>query len=140
MYKILNCMVGSKHPVFDYLDVMSHRACNLYNAALFRERQMMNSHNKEDSELKELQKEVIAEVEYALPLMHQKRIFPPLGVLNCGFLNADCMSLLAHIRENVLKHVVHGISAYFNALKSYKKDTSSFTGRPQLPKYKHKTR
>lgn len=146
MYKVLNCIIRRNHQLFDYLDDMSHRACNLYNAALFRERQMMTSSNKDDSELKDLQREVIREVEYALPLMHQKRKVPPSGVLNYYFLNDVMrlnhnpyyMSLPAHVRENVLKHVVHDISSYFDALKSYKKDASSFTGRPQLPRYKHK--
>lgn len=146
MYKVLNCIIRRNHQLYDYLDVMSHNACNLYNAALFRERQMMTSRDKERSELQELQREVIKEVEYALPLMHQKRKVPPSGVLNYAFLNdvmhinlnADYMAMTAHARENVLKHVVHDISSYFDALKSYKKDASSFTGRPRLPRYKHK--
>ncbi len=146
MYKVLNCIIRRNHQLYDYLDVMSHNACNLYNAALFRERQMMTSSNKDDSELKDLQREVIKEVEYALPLMHQKRKVPPSGVLNYYFLNdvmrlnqnPDYMVLPAHVRENVLKLVVHDISSCFDALKSYKKDSSSFTGRPQLPRYKHK--
>ncbi len=146
MYKTLNCIVRKGQPLFEYLDVMSHRACNLYNAALFRERQIMTSRNKETSELKNHQIEVIQEVEYALPLMHKKRTIPSSGVLNYGFLNdvmrlnlnPDYMILPAHTRENVLKHVVHDISAYFDALKAYKKNTSSFTGKPQLPHYKHK--
>ena len=112
MYKVLNCIIRRNHQLYDYLDVMSHNACNLYNAALFRERQMMTSRDKERSELQELQREVIKEVEYALPLMHQKRKVPPSGVLNYAFLNdvmhinlnADYMAMTAHARENVVNY------------------------------------
>lgn len=146
MYKVLNCIVKKGQPLYDYLDVFSHRANNLYNAALFRERQMMTSRNKEESELSLLQKEIIQEVDYAMSLMKKKRTISSSGVLNYGFLydvmkynqNPDYLALPAHTREYVLKQVVHDISAYFDALKSYKANPSSFTGRPQLPHYKHK--
>ncbi len=86
MYKVLNCIIRRNHPLFEYLDTFSSRANNLYNAALFRERQMMTSRNKDDSELNDLPKEVIQEVEYALSLMRKQRTIPQSGVLNYGFL------------------------------------------------------
>lgn len=146
MYRVMNCIINRNNLVYDYLDSMAHRANNLYNAALFRERQMMTSRNKDASMLNELQKEVIAEVEYAMPLMHRQRKVPASGVLNYGFLydvmklncNPDYMALPAHTREYVIKQVVHDISAYFNAFKAYKANPSAFTGKPGLPHYKHK--
>ena len=39
----------------------------------------------------------------------------------------------------MLKQLDDAWTSFFEALEAYKQDPSKFTGRPRLPKYKHKT-
>ncbi len=48
-------------------------------------------------------------------------------------------ALPAKVAQWVLKGLVNNWTAFREAQKSYREDPSSFTGRPCLPKYKHKT-
>jgi putative transposase len=46
--------------------------------------------------------------------------------------------LPAKVSQQVLMQLDHDWTAFFEALKAYKKDPSKFLGRPRLPKYKDK--
>jgi putative transposase len=48
-------------------------------------------------------------------------------------------ALPAKVSQQVLKLLDNNWKAFFEALKAYQDDPSTFTGRPRLPKYKHKT-
>ena len=48
MYHSFNIAVKSDEPSFPYFDHAAHCANNLYNAALFRQRQLMTSARKEE--------------------------------------------------------------------------------------------
>ena len=48
-------------------------------------------------------------------------------------------ALPAKVAQWVLKGLVNNWKAFHEARESYQCDPSKFTGRPQLPKYKHKT-
>ena len=43
------------------------------------------------------------------------------------------------VSQWVLKGLHHNWLSFFESLKAYREDPSKFTGRPKLPKYKHKT-
>jgi IS605 OrfB family transposase len=48
-------------------------------------------------------------------------------------------ALPAKVAQQVLKQLDEAWTDYFKACQAYKEDPSKFTGRPKLPKYKHKT-
>lgn len=50
----------------------------------------------------------------------------------------DYKKLPAKISQLVIKQVSNTFKFYFKAIKSYSRDSSKFTGKPKLPKYKHK--
>jgi putative transposase len=48
-------------------------------------------------------------------------------------------ALPARVAQKVLDQLDKNWKSFFEARKSYRQDPSKFTGRPKLPKYKHKT-
>ena len=151
MYHSKNILVSRKDPLFAWCDDIAHKANNLYNAALFRERQMMSVARKTDiHDLTDNELEVMSEFEwmnYYLPDDRRKSA-PPSGALCYTLLdcmmkltkNPDyfCEGLPRQTAQQILKAAVQNIHSFFEALKRYSKNPDGFTGRPALPKYKHK--
>ena len=151
MYCSMNVMVNG-NDVFDWCDVCGHKANNLYNAALFRIRQCMTSRTKTFDQLTDNEREVMNEIELmnqALIARNKKiRSIPESGCLSYTFLddlmkytrNPDynCPDLPKQTAQQVLKHAVRDMTSFFEAMKTYKEDSSLFTGKPELPHYKHK--
>ena len=151
MYHSMNINVKNG-PIFDWCDELAHKANNLYNAALFRERQVMTSRKKTDAQLTDNEKEVLREIEVMnerlLSRNKKPRKISRTGYLSYEFLddlmklneNPDyiCDTLPAHVTQHVLKHAAGDIRSFFGAMKQYKQDPSLFTGKPELPHYKHK--
>jgi hypothetical protein len=48
-------------------------------------------------------------------------------------------ALPARVSQQVLRLLDKNWVSFFKARKAYEEDSSKFTGRPKLPKYKHKT-
>src|SRR5712692_8232226 len=48
-------------------------------------------------------------------------------------------ALPAKVSQQVLKQLDNNWTSFFEAREAYEEDTSKFTGRPKLPRYKHKT-
>src|ERR1700730_17790482 len=48
-------------------------------------------------------------------------------------------ALPAKVSQHVLKQLADAWKAFREAKAAYEEDSSKFTGRPRLPKYKHKT-
>lgn len=148
MYKVRTVQVKHTSELYEWCHQMSLYANNLYNAALFRERQVMCSRNKTEEELSDNEKEVLKEIEEALPKMKQKRTIPASGVLPYVFLddlmktrkNPDyyAYGFPVQTAQFVLKQVVHDIGSYFDSVRAYKANPSAFTGIPQFPHYKRK--
>src|SRR5260370_7882063 len=53
--------------------------------------------------------------------------------------HAAYKALPAKVSQQVLVLLDKNWTAFFEARKAYEEDPSTFTGRPRLPKYKHKT-
>ena len=87
MYHSVNIQVKHGTALFQWCDYNAHCANNLYNAALFRERQMMTSSKKTIHELTDNELEVMSEVENARQWMTHPREVPPSGVMSYTFLN-----------------------------------------------------
>ena len=53
---------------------------------------------------------------------------------------SDYQALPRKVSQQVLRVLDKNWQSFFEATKAYQKDPSMFTGRPKLPKYKHKTK
>ncbi len=72
-YHNLHIRVQISNPLYEWCSNITQAANNLYNAALYIERQLRSGLRKEPSERFENEKEVIERIENALPQMNQPR-------------------------------------------------------------------
>lgn len=70
-YHNLQIQVRADSPLFQWCDDFTKAANNLYNAAMFVERQLRSGLNKEPAARFENEIEVIQKIENALPLMNK---------------------------------------------------------------------
>lgn len=143
MYYTRNIDIRHSDALYPYFDRIAHLSANLYNAALFRERQLMSSSKKEENQWFDNEREIRDEIKSVDGVS-----VPPSGVLSYKSLdklmkrtnNPDYKAegLPRQTAQHILKHVVRNIHSFFEALKQYQADPSLFTGEPKLPKYKHK--
>jgi putative transposase len=104
--------MSKSDPRYTIIDEAAFKSKNLYNAALYEMRQ--------------------AFIHQGLHLSYQemdKRMQP----------HEAYKALPAKVAQHVLKQVADAWKAFREAKASYEEDPSRFTGRPKLPKYKHKT-
>src|SRR6266481_7331369 len=105
--------VINKHdPRYSVIDEAAFKSKNLYNAALYEIRQSF-IHEGKYLNYSEMDRRMQSHEAYkALP---------------------------AKVSQQVLVLLDKNWTAFFEALEAYEEDPSKFTGRPHLPKYKHKT-
>ena len=147
MYRSCNIQIAYDHPLFSWCDKIAHLSTNLYNAGLFRERQLMASSRKDTSEWTEHEIEIRKEVHHAMELFKKPRSIPASGAVSYTFLD-ELMKVTANpdyyaplprqTAQNCLKHVCRDLTGFFESMKAYQKDPTVFTGRPKLPGYKRK--
>src|SRR5713226_884448 len=105
-------VIDRKDPRFAVIDAAAFQSKNLYNAALYESRQAF-IHEGVSLPYEEMDKRLKQHEAYkALP---------------------------AKVSQQVLKQLDKNWKSFFEGLKAYEEDPSKFTGRPRLPKYKHKT-
>src|SRR6266487_1958597 len=105
-------VIDRSDPRYAVIDVAAFASKNLYNAALYETRQ--------------------AFIHHGLYLFYEeldKRMQP----------HEAYRALPAKVAQQVLKQVADAWKAFREAKAAYEEDPSRFTGRPRLPKYKHKT-
>ena len=105
-------IIAKSDPRWQVIDAVCLLSKNLYNAALYELRQHFFATNKTRS--------------YNQMDKHLKR-------------NVDYCALPRKVSQWVLRQVDHDWQAFWAAHKVYKQIPEKFTGRPQLPRYKHKT-
>ena len=151
MYHSVNIQICDGE-LYAWCDRFAHSANNLYNAALFRIRQIMCSRGKAEDKLSDNEKEILREVErmneHLVKANKKPRKISKSGVISYAFLddlmkrngNPDyfCRDFSAHAAQHILKYATGDISSFFKAMKSYKRNPALFTGVPKLPHYKHK--
>jgi putative transposase len=71
-YRCLNVVIRPKDELFSWCQIVSLESNNLYNASLFRCRQLLTSAKKAPEELTDNEKEVLAEVETARQAIEKK--------------------------------------------------------------------
>jgi putative transposase len=105
-------VIDRNDPRFAVIDDTAFKSKNLYNAALYLIRQSFIFEEKYLN-YQEVQRRMQSHEAYkALP---------------------------AKVSQQILMLLEKNWTAFFGACKAYKEDPSKFTGRPKLPKYKHKT-
>jgi putative transposase len=105
-------VIGKQDPRYALIDEAAFQSKNLYNAGNYEVRQSY-IHAGKYLTYYEVQKRMQSHEAYqALP---------------------------AKVSQQVLLLLDKNWKSFFEALKAYEQDPSTFTGRPRLPKYKHKT-
>ena len=125
--------------IFTFAEDNSALAKNLYNAALFRIRQVFTGWNKtKRTDLEQLVFDELKQTEAVY------KSFKPRHVLSYAALdkimratgNPDFFAgLPMQTAQQVLKDAVHDFKAWLDSLKKYKKDPSNYTGKPKMPGY-----
>jgi putative transposase len=104
--------ISKSDPRYSVIDEAAFKSKNLYNAALYETRQAFFHHG------------VYLPYEEMDKRMQQHEAYKALP---------------AKVSQHVLRQVVDAWKAFREAKAVYEEDPSKFTGRPRLPKYKHKT-
>ncbi len=103
--------IDKRDPRYGAIDEAAFKSKNLYNAALYETRQSF-IHEGKYLPYKEMDKRMQSHEAYkALP---------------------------AKVSQQVLLLLHKNWAAFFEGLEAYKENPTTFTGRPRLPKYKHK--
>ena len=105
-------VIDRNDPRFVFIDEAAFQSKNLYNAALYIVRQSFIFEGK------------YLNYHTMDKLMQNHEAY---------------QALPRKVSQWVLKGLHHNWQSFFESLEAYKKDPTKFTGRPKLPKYKHKT-
>ena len=105
-------VIDRRDPRFTVIDAAAFQSKNLYNAALYEMRQEFIHHGI-----------------YLSYEEMDKRMQP----------HEAYQALPAKVSQQVLRQLADAWKAFREAKAAYEVDPSKFTGRPRLPKYKHKT-
>lgn len=150
MYSTRKVVIRSGHPLYNYCLSVTQASNNMFNAALYRVRQVLTGVSKEDSALTKNEKDVLDEIRNALPSMGKGYNMPTAGksFLSYKFLdklmkttnNPDYYNkkLPRQSAQHTLKLVVRTMKGFYAGLRAYNADPSKFTGKPQLPHYHKK--
>lgn len=126
--------------IYSYLDGYAVLSKNLYNATLFRVRQIFTGYDKESRTANEA--EIFAEVallESAYPSVHVSKVisYSHLEKMMRVTDNPDFFAgLPMQTAQAVVKSAVQDFKTWLASLRAYKKDPSGFLGRPKMPGYK----
>lgn len=140
MYHTLQIQVKQRNPLYAYLERTSHLANNLYNAGLFRCRQLITASKKEQKDLTENEKKVIKEFSTAFPDMKYSFGYASLDRVMRANHNPDFFAegLSKQTAQHVLKQVARDVKGFFASLNAYKQNPSIFMGKPNIPGYHRK--
>ena len=125
---------------YRYCEERATLAWHLYNAALFRIRQIFTGWDK--SVRSENEQEVFSEVaalETAYPNIHIRKVisYAHLEKLMRVTKNPDFFAgLPMQTAQAVIKQAVQDFKNWLAAIRAYKKNPSCFTGKPRMPRYK----
>ena len=139
-YRVVQCQVAQGNSIYDYCGSYAVLAKLLYNAALFRIRQIFTGYDKDSRT--DHEKEVFNEVkllQQTYPAIKVKRVisYSHLEKLMRVTRNSDFFAgLPMQTAQAVVKQAVTDFSNWLKALKDYKNSSSKYPGRPQMPHYR----
>ena len=156
MYRTYTTDIYPINPMFEYFEKTCIANTNLYNRSLFICRQVLTGLGKEPEQQQKNEKEVLKQIEDALPLMQETRKdgrsyeMPVKGktALSYEFLNSFLYvtkdeNYFADVfprqcSQQTLKLVCQDMKSFYASSREYNRTPSKFLGKPKLPHYKPK--
>lgn len=139
-YTVMQRVVTPGEWTYDYLDSFARKAKLLYNAALFRIRNIFTGYRKEHRT--ENEAGVFAEVDLMQTVYPGKNVRKVITYYQLEKLmrvthNPDFFAgLPRQTAQAVVKSAVTDFKNWLASLKEYKKHPEKFLGKPKMPKYK----
>ena len=142
MYQTTSIVLKPDSELALYCEGMWSAAKLFKNTVIFRCRQLLTANHKNYSDLQIHEQEVLKEfklTEERFKPISFKYYLP--GYLHFDYLfkvtkNPDYYNILPmQSNQQIIKEVLADFKGYFKAVKSYKKNPTSFTGKPKLPAY-----
>lgn len=139
-YRVVQCQVAYGNSIYSFCDSNAKLAKLLYNAALFRIRQIFTGSKKEHLSKNELEvyKELDSlKVAYPSTTIKSLISYNQLEKLMRVTSNPDFFAgLPMQTAQAIVKQAVTDFSNWLKALKDYKKNPSKYLGKPDMPHYK----
>lgn len=139
-YSVAQRVISKKDSIYDYCDDLSRKSKLLYNASLFRIRNIFTGYEKEH--LTSNEAEVFGEVKLlheSYPDIHIQKVicYKHLEKLMRVTENPDFFAgLPMQTAQAIVKQSVTDFNNWLKSLKAYAKHPEDFLGRPKMPHYK----
>ena len=138
MYLVTKTNINPKHELYDYCSTMTALSKNIYNAALFRVRNIFTGFNKDS--LSDLEQEVFDEVELTENTYNCqiRRVisYNSLEKLMRANDNPDFFAgLPMQSSQAMVRKATTDFKNWLASLKHFKADPTSFLGKPGMPHY-----
>ena len=140
-YSVAQRVISKKDSIYDYCDDLSRKSKLLYNASLFRIRNIFTGYEKEH--LTSNEAEVFGEVKLlheSYPGIHVQKVicYKHLEKLMRVTENPDFFAgLPMQTAQAIVKQAVTDFNNWLKSLKAYAKHPEDFLGRPKMPYYCH---
>lgn len=139
-YRVTQRIISSDDLLYPYFDDLCRKSKLLYNAALFRVRNIFTGYDKEhrtENEVEVFQE--IALLQRSYPNMHVRRVisYTHLEKMMRVTENADFFSgLPRQTAQQMVKQSVTDFKNWLASLREYKKHPEKYLGKPKMPRYK----
>lgn len=139
-YRVTQRIISSDDPLYPYFDNLCRKSKLLYNAALFRVRNIFTGYDKEhrtENEVEVFQE--VALLQRSYPNMHVRRVisYTHLEKMMRVTENADFFSgLPRQTAQQMVKQTVTDFKNWLASLREYKKHPEKYLGKPKMPRYK----
>lgn len=139
-YRVTQRIISSDDPLYPYFDDLCRKSKLLYNAALFRVRNIFTGYDKEhrtENEVEVFQE--VALLQRSYPNMHVRRVisYTHLEKMMRVTENADFFSgLPRQTAQQMVKQTVTDFKNWLASLREYKKHPEKYLGKPKMPRYK----
>ena len=139
-YRVTQRIISSDDLLYPYFDDLCRKSKLLYNAALFRVRNIFTGYDKEhrtENEVEVFQE--VALLQRSYPNMHVRRVisYTHLEKMMRVTENADFFSgLPRQTAQQMVKQSVTDFKNWLVSLREYKKHPEKYLGKPKMPHYK----
>ena len=139
-YRVVQSLIAHGNYIYDYCNSNAKLAKLLYNAALFRVRQIFTGYGKEQLSPNEQQVfDEVATLQETYPSIKVGKVisYSHLEKLLRVTQNPDFFAgLPMQTAQGIVKQVTEDFKNWLSALKDYKKNPSKYLGKPKMPRYK----
>lgn len=111
--------ISRSHDQYKELDRLCFLSKNLYNAALYIERQTYFNSNTKES------------------IINYNTLYNYMKDSNPDYLAMK--NVHSKLAQNIIRHIATTMSSFKKSLLDYKRNKDKYKGEPRLPRYKHKT-